>query len=291
MPLSYLERLHYLAWAAATVCHDRDRCCPACGGTNTFLVRRKYLFTSLFRCRTCDLRFRVPKDDARRAAEFYQETYKQGHTTDCPSDDALAPLIAKRFVGTEMDFSTYVEVLCAAGLGPGDAILDFGCSWGYGSWQLREAGFKVYSYEVSKPRASYAKKKLSCNVVESFEELQGQLKCVFSAHVIEHLPDPNLIWQIGVTVLSEGGFIACFCPNGTPELEQVYGSSRYHQLWGKVHPLVITPEFLQNGSAVHGCRARVYCNPYNLDLIAAGAADDKVHGAELCMIAVKSSVV
>ena len=129
--------------------------------------------------------------------------------------------------------------------------------------------------------------KLSCDVVESFESLRGRLKCVFSAHVIEHLPDPNFVWQVGTMALNEGGFIACFCPNGDPSLETVYGSSRYHQLWGKVHPLLITPDFLRKSSTAHGYHARVYRNPYNLDLISACAADDSLHGEELCMIAVR----
>jgi hypothetical protein len=246
------------------------------------------LFTSLWHCASCELRFRVPKDDPPRSAEFYQERYTQGFTTDCPSETVLASLTARKFVNAEKDFTSYVEVLGAAGLQPGDAILDFGCSWGYGSWQLREAGFNVYSYEISKQRALYAKDKLSCNVVESVEGLRGRLKCVFSAHVIEHLPDPNLLWNVGSTTLQNGGLIVCFCPNGNPDLEGIYGPTRYHQLWGKVHPLLITSEFLQKSSKKHGYRARVYRSPYNVGLIAGDAADDNSCGDELCLIAARA---
>jgi 2-polyprenyl-3-methyl-5-hydroxy-6-metoxy-1,4-benzoquinol methylase len=236
---------------------------------------------------SCDLRFRVPKDDPPRSAEFFQEEYTQGFTTDRPSDTALASLIATKFADAEKDFRPYVEVLRAAGLRPGDAILDFGCSWGYGSWQLREAGFNVYSYEISKPRALYAKDKLSCNIVESVESLRGRLKCVFSAHVIEHLADPNLLWNVGTTTLEDGGLIVCFCPNGDPLLEGIYGASRYHQLWGKVHPLLVTSNFLQKSSKKHGFRARVYRSPYKLAAIAANGADDNSYGRELCLIAAR----
>src|ERR1039458_2803500 len=116
MPLSRLERLRYFAWAATSVWRDRNRCCPACYGTHTTLIRRKYLFTSLWYCRSCDLRFRVPKDDALHSADFYQEAYTQGFTTDCPSDEFLASLIARKFARAEKDFMPYVEVLCAAGI-------------------------------------------------------------------------------------------------------------------------------------------------------------------------------
>jgi SAM-dependent methyltransferase len=230
----------------------------------------------------------MPKDEAPRSAAFYQEEYTQGFTTDCPSDTVLASLVASRFADSEKDFTPYVEVLRAAGLRAGDAILDFGCSWGYGSWQLREAGFYVYSYEISKPRARYAKDKLSCDIVESVEGLRGRLKCVFSAHVIEHLPDPNLLWNIATTILEDGGLLVSFCPNGDPGLEGIYGTLRYHQLWGKVHPLLITSNFLQKSSEKHGYRACVYRSPYNLGVIAARSADDNSYGGELCLIAART---
>lgn len=245
------------------------------------------MVTSLWHCASCDLRFRVPKDDPPRSAEFYQKRYTQGFTTDCPSDTVLASLIATKFADAEKDFRSYVEVLRAAGLRPGDAILDFGCSWGYGSWQLREAGFNVYSYEISKPRAIYAKDKLSCNIVESLEGLRGRLKCVFSAHVIEHLADPNLLWNVGTATLEDGGLIISFCPNGDPIMEGIYGASRYHQLWGKVHPLLVSSDFLQKSSKKHGYRSRVYRSPYKLALIAANGADDNSYGGELCLIAAR----
>ena len=287
MSLSPLQRFQYFAWAAVTLWTGRNRSCPACNGTDTSLIKRKYWFTSLWYCASCDLRFRVPKDDPPRSAQFYQEEYTQGFTTDCPSDTDLASLIATKFADAEKDFRPYVEVLRAAGLRSGDAILDFGCSWGYGSWQLRDAGFNVYSYEISKPRAQYAKQKLSCNVVESLEGLRGRLKCVFSAHVIEHLADPNLLWNVGTTTLEDGGLIVCFCPNGDPLMEGIYGASRYHQLWGKVHPLLVTSNFLQKSSKKHGYRSRVYRSPYKLTAIAANGADDNSYGDELCLIAAR----
>jgi hypothetical protein len=79
----------------------------------------------------------------------------------------------------------------------------------------------------------------------------------------------------------------CFCPNGHPTLEGIYGALRYHQLWGKVHPLVVTPNFLQKSSKKHGYRARVYRSPYKLAAIGANGADDDSYGPELCLIAAR----
>ena len=89
---------------------------------------------------------------------------------------------------------------------------------------------------------------------------------------------------MGTTTLEDGGLIVCFCPNGDPGLED-YGASRYHQLWGKVHPLLVTSNFLQKSSKKHGYRARVYRSPYKLAAISANGADDNSYGYELCLIA------
>src|SRR5262245_28563945 len=76
----------------------------------------------------------------------------------------------------------------------GDSMLDFGCSWWYGSWQLLRAGFHVFSFESRVDDRLFASTKLGCEVVEN-EVACGPVDCLFSVHVWEHLPDPNLLWE------------------------------------------------------------------------------------------------
>lgn len=264
---------------------DKSRHCPACTSFNTSLVRRKYFVTSLWECQSCGLRFRVPKDDASESIDFYQAEYSAGFTTDCPSDDVLALLIAKKFSDSGKDFTGYIDVLRAIGMQNGDSLLDFGASWGYGSWQFRDAGFRVLSSEVSKPRAAFARTKLSCEMVESIDNLHEPVKCLFSAHVIEHLPNPNLIWEVAQKVLTGNGFVVCFCPNGEPARELTLGVGRYDLAWGKVHPMLITPRYIQNICASYGFEARLYSSPYNMSEISNWKASDQITGDELCVVA------
>jgi cyclopropane fatty-acyl-phospholipid synthase-like methyltransferase len=227
----------------------------------------------------------MPKDEASDSREFYQELYSEGFTTDCPADEALSRLVANSFSGSEKDFQGYVAVLKALGLEEGDSLMDFGSSWGYGSWQFRQSGFRVVSYEISRPRAEYAKTKLSCDMVESLDDMPERVKCLFSAHVIEHLPNPNVIWEVATKVLTNDGIIVCFCPNGEPARESVKGPESYDKAWGKVHPMLITPKFLQNMSARFGFRAHLYSSPYRADRISDGSIEAEVTGDELCLVA------
>ncbi|MGH9687627.1 MAG: class I SAM-dependent methyltransferase [Candidatus Acidiferrales bacterium] len=282
--LTLSQRVAYLRDSAWQNLGRRDLSCPACGSPGTKLIKRKHLVTELRECSSCCLRFRWPKDRPDDAHRFYQKQYSQGFTTDCPDDQSLAVLLSTGFRNSEKDFSSYVEVLKALGMQPGAAILDFGCSWGYGSWQLSQAGFEVFSYEISAPRARYAAEKLGCNVIESLEALPRKVNCFFSAHVIEHLPTPNLLWDAALDVLVPRGIIVCACPNGNPQREHVVGPD-YHKLWGKVHPLYITPDYVREVSKRRKLGVEVYSSPYDLSQIAARLQPANVAGDELLIVA------
>jgi 2-polyprenyl-3-methyl-5-hydroxy-6-metoxy-1,4-benzoquinol methylase len=273
----HMDKLRYLLWALAERRRPPDPCCPACRSAMTDVIRRKYVVTSLRECRRCRLRFRTPKDHDNR--EFYQaDTYQQGFTTDLPSDEALARLLAVGFADTEKDFGPYIRLLASQGISAGATLLDFGGSWGYGTWQMQRAGLRVWSYEVSRARSRYAAQKLRCQVLDVPEAIPVKADCLFSAHVIEHLLDPNEIFETARRVLKPGGLIVCFCPNGNPDMEQRWGIRRYDQLWGKVHPLMITPGFLQAACQRHGFAAELYTSPYT-------PGRRNLQGDELCLVA------
>jgi len=237
-----LARLEYLRWAGSNFWRASKQC-PACGSQAPHLIRRKYLVTSLYECPSCQLRFRVPKERAEASAAYYSnESYQQGFTTTLPGQEELEKLLQTRFAGTEKDYAGYISVLRKF-VPVGARLLDFGCSWGYGSWQMREAGFEVISYEIGRDRAQYARERLGCSIVQSLRSLEGKLDCFFSAHVIEHLPDPTIVFREAVRLLRQGGVFLCFCPNGNPERAKI--DDHYDKAWGKVHPMYITPNFMR----------------------------------------------
>ncbi len=280
------SRFGYLVWAfRKSLLGGADAiACPACGASDAILVRRKYGVTALRQCRNCNLRYRTPKDDPRSAESFYaDEVYKQGFTTDLPSDAELQAMFANQFAGTEKNFSYRIDALLAAGLHPGARILDYGCSWGYGSWQMRQAGFEVFSYEIGQERARYAKEKLQCVMVSDLHTLDGTMDCFFSSHVIEHLANPRSLFDEAERVLRPGGLFVCYAPNGAVEREKKdYGA--YHQNWGMVHPLMLTPEFMKGEANRRGfTRCGVFTSPVPSSDIEA-LREGCQYGDELLMI-------
>lgn len=277
-----MNRVRYLLWALSKCLHASTSC-PACGSPSA-LVRRKYVVTALRECPDCLLRFRTPKDDPISANKFYiEEAYKQGFTTDLPSDRQLEAMMAERFARTEQSFGSKIEALHLLGLKAGARILDFGSSWGYGSWQMRAAGFDVFSYEIGRERRRYAKEKLGCNMIDDLRDLHGSIDCLFAAHVIEHLPDPGMILEEAARLLNKNGMFVCYCPNGSRERE-LADPTRYHQNWGVVHPVLITPSYLKRESARRGLgQCTIYSSPIDLDDIRAGR-DGALDGGELLAI-------
>jgi 2-polyprenyl-3-methyl-5-hydroxy-6-metoxy-1,4-benzoquinol methylase len=279
------ERTRYLLWAMSRFPFD-DRSCPACASIDTSRIKRKALVTSLYHCRNCDLLFRVPRETVASNRLFYQRRYNQGFTTDCPDDATLARLLQHNFHGSSKDYSAYIDILQTAGVVPGQTILDYGASWGYGTWQLQQVGYKVVGYEISAPRARYAVEKLGCIMIDAPTSVPTQVDCMFSAHVIEHLPDPTIFWKVAQQVVAKNGVVVLYTPNGNPVREHVSGS-QYHRLWGHVHPLLLTGSALEHQARRYGFAGVAYSSPYGHNEIKARTGGNLL-GDELLFIAWRS---
>src|SRR5262249_26258128 len=134
------SKLQYLFSSAIQQVSRFSYRCTNCGSEQCVTVDRKFFVTSLRRCQACQLMYRVPCDDEVANARFYQNKYQQGFTTELPTDEALKQLLATKFSETEKCYRGYLSVLRELGLEPGARIFDYGCSWGYGSWQLMDYG-------------------------------------------------------------------------------------------------------------------------------------------------------
>lgn len=242
MAQTLTEKIKYLLEVLPEVLTDRRKVCPSCGSSVSTFVQRKYWVLELRRCSRCKLLFRVPTTSHEENERFYQSEYVQGFTTSLPAANELEKLKQSRFLGSGKDYSNYLRVLAALGSKPGDTVLDFGCSWGYGSWQLQQAGYRVAAYEISAPRCTYARQELGIDAHSSLDELQGQFDIFFSSHVLEHVPAVSQTIQFAMQSLKPGGWLVVFTPNGSESFRQknVRASKR---LWGQVHPNLLDDVF------------------------------------------------
>src|SRR5579862_3756291 len=135
--LSLTSKLAYFLFCTRRAITGAGMDCPSCGMSGSNLVDRKYFVTALRRCTHCQLLFRSPTTSPEEQAAFYQQDYEQGFTTTLPDAHNLRSYLERDFRGTEKDYATYLRVLEALEVESGQRLFDFGCSWGYGSWQLR----------------------------------------------------------------------------------------------------------------------------------------------------------
>lgn len=256
-------KLNYLLTCSKHFGNKERRKCPSCGHPESERISLKYLVTSLRRCKRCDLQFRTPTTTSDENETFYQSEYKQGFTTDMPSFENLRLMLGKKFKNTEQDYSRYIEVLSALGFGSGHKLLDFGCSWGYGSWQLADAGFDVTAFEISKSRCGYAREHLDIRAHDELTKIEGyQFDVFFSAHVLEHVPAVADVVTYAFSKLKKNGLFIAFTPNGSRAYREENFES-WNRFWGMVHPNFLDDRFYMKN--VPG--SILASNPYDCALL------------------------
>jgi SAM-dependent methyltransferase len=257
-----MRSFKYLLLCAYKQALGRGLTCPSCGGQPGATVDRKYLVTALRRCGRCELLYRTPTTTEEENARFYQSDYEESTTTEMPSDSRLSELIAENFASINSSYPAYIEIIRAFGALPGQRVMDFGCSWGYGSYQMRQAGFIVESFEISQPRATYAREKLGATLL-NMEDIQPEsFDVFFSSHVIEHVPSVENMLALGERSLRPGGIFVALTPNGS-DSHRKEDPKGWRYSWGGVHPQLIDDRFLRRASErrpffASGC-------PYPLD--------------------------
>ena len=196
-------------------------------------------------CPQCKLMFRWPKQNASFNKFFYQRAYSkyQGDiTTELPNSDELRRLKETNFVGSEKDFSNYVELLKMLGA---NSVLDYGCTWGYATYQFCQGGFDAEGLEISEPRADFGRKNLGVRIFGSTDEIVSLGKkydCIFTSHVLEHLPTPRIAFDFFDKVSKPGGWLVVEVPN-CGGIDARREGVRWGPFSSQVHPLSYTSDF------------------------------------------------
>ncbi len=247
---------------------NRQPCiCPYCGvPTAVRLLRRKKLVLRILQCQACKLIFRWPTETADEAFDYYQDQYAALLQANLPRDNDLRALMERDFAGSHSDIGNKIAVLKA--VRPAGRLLDYGCSWGHGTYQLARAGFQVVGFEISKPRAQYAREKLHVEVVDDFGRLQAfpaeSFDIIFSNHVLEHLANLRDAFDLMFRLLRKGGLAFHVLPNFT-------GKTARRGMWiawiGEEHPIAPTIEFFEQNLPRHRFQKLYFgSSPFDNDL-------------------------
>jgi 2-polyprenyl-3-methyl-5-hydroxy-6-metoxy-1,4-benzoquinol methylase len=261
--------------------------CPYCGLESSLrLLRRKKIVLNIMQCDDCGLIFRWPMDTPDDAEDYYQTQftvkYPRGHL---PYQAELDKLLAENFVGTPVDLNAKISLLKS--LRPNAKVLDYGCSWGFGTYQLQHHGFDATGFEISKPRAAYARERVGVNVLDSFKALgdlpDGRFDVIFSNHVLEHLTGVRETFTTFSRLLAPGGLGFHCLPNFT-------GKVGREGMWiGEEHPLAPNTDFFTRTLPRHGFSRVLFgstpLNPNIREELLAGKA--QLDGYELLVVAYK----
>ncbi len=190
--------------------------CPFCGNKKTTLIQRKHLLLHLRKCESCLLQFRWPGDASN---EHYQEPFApeglDNPVYGIPKTETIERLKANNFRNSDLDFSPRVALLQS--LHPHGRMLDFGCSWGYGVYQMKTGGYDAFGFELSRPRAQVGRGQLALNIIDSSEVLNqlspASLDIIFTCHVIEHITSLREIFQTFRRLIKPDGILLILVPN------------------------------------------------------------------------------
>ncbi len=273
----------------------QPRVCPYCGGSAYLkLLRRKKIVLDILKCEACRLVFRWPTDTPEESDAYYQDDYAlECAQVRLPGREELQEWMEKNFAGTPLDLEAKIRVLKA--IRPTARVLDYGCSWGYGTHQLAQHGYRAVGYEISKPRARFAREKLRLETFDSFDQLKAlppkTFDVIFSHHVLEHLTNLKDTLDLTARLLADGGLAFHVLPNFT-------GKAALDGLWlqwiGEEHPLAPTIEFFALNLPKHGfAKVEFASSPFD-DILAAalrhqGRQPLQTEGDELLVLALKQA--
>lgn len=232
---------------------NQPKVCPDCGGQKHLTVDEKYFVTKLLRCESCLLQFRYPTDSTVFLENFYQTDYKADYSeethsiTEFPNEEQLNQQLNNNFPDRR-DHSPFVHALLKKYSG---RVLDYGASWGYSVYHLKQAGYSAEGFEISRPRAAFGKK-LGVKIYVIQADVPVDQDLIMSNHAIEHMPVISNFVKFAASRLKQDGIFMAFCPNGSAKYRK-REPNIFHVNWGFLHPNYLDIEYA----------SRLFCNnPY-----------------------------
>jgi SAM-dependent methyltransferase len=274
--LSFAWRMLNARWSS------RSALCPYCDSCFADRLQSKWLLIEARRCLHCGLIFRWPTDPAEPDRTFYEGEYEGQQATEVPDAASTAALAAKGFAGSQWDRADRIAfVQRALGDANGRALLDFGCSWGYATYQYKQAGWTARGFEIDRRRAAFGRAALGLDIASDLADYRGRTFDVIMAdHSLEHVPRIADALQVWVDLAAAEATLVVFVPNGSCRDARRLGVG-WGPFIGEAHTVAFTMDWFARNLPRHGFRAE-FRRQNGAPLPAGEYLDDC---AEICMVA------
>jgi SAM-dependent methyltransferase len=200
----------------------------------------------------CGLQYRFPTDDTAENTQFYQDDYRESRVTDLPAASEIPRHIANNFREIGRDLTDHLKTIAA--IAPSGRLMDYGSSWGYCVYQFRKAGYDACGFEISRTRVEYGRKMLQVELSDSIASFPDtSFDVVYSAHCLEHIPNPDAPLGQLRRLLKPGGHLFIFVPNcGGADARRL--GVRWGPMIGEKHVLAFTAEFFHRNLPTGQCQ-------------------------------------
>lgn len=194
--------------------------CIACAGT-VFEPAGIYQGHELFHCLDCDLRFTHPIPAAAEIAAIY---VKYG------TNQSYAAKAERKMARAKKRIRRYMKQT------PGNKFLDVGCNVGTAVEAARRLGLDAHGIDIGDQSIEIAREIFPrghyyAGPIESLPPEWGNFDFVYSAEVIEHLPDPHAYFEALSPRVNKGGLLYLTTPDaGHWRVPKVFAT------WDQVFP-------------------------------------------------------
>ena len=244
--------------------------CPYCGATQYRHLGDKFILLAAKQCDFCRLIFRWPIESEDVTKRYYDRLFKDswedttGIRTEIESGK-MEQFIAAKFQGVKYDYYHKLKIVreLTGGTARGK-FLDFGCGWGYITFQARELGWDAEGFDVNGEYLTFARENLGITIHTDSEFVTNpahykRYDVVFAHHVLEHLVTPRQTLDTLYQLLKPGGWLVLVVPNAA-------GDAWHHnaaQTLGQNHISAFTPEWFRDNLPKHGFMVtRIISPPY-----------------------------
>lgn len=267
--------------------------CPYCGSRQVRRLGRKALLLTAQKCEFCGLIFRWPTESVGRIQQYYQEEYVSlwENTTGVQREIAsgeMQQLIATHFKDSKYDYTPKLQIVQQLTGSTSGRLLDFGCGWGYITYQANRLGWDAEGFDLAKPYAEFARQHLGLTIHTDLDYLTNrvnfnQYDIIFTHHVLEHLTNLRAILDNFYRLLKPNGLLVIVVPNAGSAQSNHSALSTL----GQNHISAFTREWFINNLGRHAFTIeKIISAPYVFDRNQPGFAETlSVLGFEIMVIA------